>query len=158
SLRLEGGQLPDLERLIREAEEANGKVAILEKILKLKNLKNKISVCENHLKTFPKELLESKIQATDWANYEQLIERRELWKAKRQVSSDSEVDQKTPLLSVAWIITSITLVLAAILFFWLTSWMRYCVFSVALPLGCLWVGIFRSSKQQRHLRNCHLQK
>jgi energy-coupling factor transporter ATP-binding protein EcfA2 len=147
-LRLERSQLPDLERLIREAEEAREHVSILDKILALKNLKEKMSACEQELNTFSKQLLESKIQATDWAEYEQLIERRKRF--------ESVSTPETSIRFVGWTVTVLMFVLAGIPLFLCTHWMKVFAFSVFIPLGYLWKWIFRSEK--RHLEKIAQEK
>lgn len=75
-LRQEGEKLPELERSIEDAEEATCHVSILEKIIKLKAIKNKITACENHLNEFPPQLIQSQIKATDWDNFQRLIDKQ----------------------------------------------------------------------------------
>jgi exonuclease SbcC len=82
SLRQEGGELPDLERAIKEAEGGNFNVSALEKIIKLKIVKNKIAACENDLNQFPQQLVLAKVRATDWENYEHLVKERDSLREK----------------------------------------------------------------------------
>jgi len=76
NLRQEGTELPTLEKSIEAAEEANFNASALEKIIKLKNINNKITARENNLKDFPEQLILSKIRPGDWEQYEQLVENR----------------------------------------------------------------------------------
>jgi hypothetical protein len=275
TLRKEGGELPALERDIKEAEGASVHASDIDKIIKLKRVHNKIIARQNDLNAFPKQLILAKIRATDWENYEQLIEQRaslgteieslqntleslevsvgkwreivlpegeldrqmdliqtiqRLDREKTEIQSgidklESDVNEHRRLLGISseedigkiqathladleedwasleqlnskiegieaqirlndapqnassealgqaahllselasnpyvkstgfWMVTIITLVMTGTLFFLLTDWMRLCAFSLFIPLGFLWMGVFRAGERHQQLKN-----
>lgn len=99
-LRLEGEGLPLLEQKIKEAEESRLKCAILEKVIKLKSIKNKISLREATLGAFPRQIIQSTIKVTDWNTYEKLVEKCKL--LNEEVTSLQEETKKIELHIGKW--------------------------------------------------------
>jgi len=51
------------------------------------------------------------------------------------------------------LVTISTLAIAGAFFFLFTNWMRLCALSLFIPLGFLWMGVFRAAERNRQLKN-----